>query len=170
MNPPGQKSPMRRDPFHASDDHARSLARRLLGSCRHAILATQDAETGFPLVTRIALQTEKHGVPIALLSDLARHSQALRVDNRAGLLIGDASPDTDPMRAPRLSIQGRATIMPLTPAVRAAWLERDPWARAYIDLPDFRLWRIDPVHGLLNAGFGRAYRMEAADMLLPPTA
>ena len=55
-------------------------------------------------------------------------------------------------------------------ARRGRWLARDPRAQLYIDLPDFRFWRLEPLSSLLNAGFGRAYRLAAADMLKPPAA
>ncbi|HRM75159.1 MAG TPA: hypothetical protein PLI13_10740, partial [Paracoccus sp. (in: a-proteobacteria)] len=54
------------------------------------------------------------------------------------------------------------------PDRRARWLARDPKATVYIDLPDFTFWRIEPVSGLLNAGFGQAFSLTAADMLKPP--
>ena len=69
----------------------------------------------------------------------------------------------------RLSLMGRAVLAGPDPERRARWLARDPKATVYIDLPDFSFWRIEPVSGLLNAGFGQAYRLTPADMLKPPT-
>lgn len=160
---------MTTDPFLAPDSRARALARRLIDTARHASLGTLDPDSGAPLVTRIALQADPDGAPVALLSGLAAHARALALDPRAGLMVaGDGS--GDPMAQPRLSVLARAVVAAPDPARRDRWLARDPRAQLYIDLPDFRFWRLEPQSGLLNAGFGRAYRLAAADMLKPPAA
>ena len=74
----------------------------------------------------------------------------------------------DAMTHARLSLMGHAVPAGPDPERRARWLARDPKATVYIDLPDFRFWRITPLSGLLNAGFGRAFRLTAQDMLKPP--
>lgn len=160
---------MTQDPTLPTDAAAIELALRLIQQARHADLGTIDPGTGIPLVTRIALQPDLDGAPLALLSGLAAHSRALRADARAGLLLVDARAEKgDPMTQPRLSILARAEPAPPDPARRERWLARDPKARIYIDLPDFRFWRIVPQAALLNAGFGRAFRLTAADMRKPP--
>ena len=157
------------DPIQATDDAARKLARRLIAQMRHAVLGTLDPDSGAPLLTRIAVQTDRDGTPLALLSGLAAHTRALQADARAGLMIADGKAAKGAaMTHARLSILARALPADPDPARRDRWLARDPKARVYIDLPDFRFWRIEPVSGLLNAGFARAYRLEPADMLEPP--
>lgn len=159
---------MKQDPIRQTTDQARAIARQLLADARHASLGTLDPETGAPLVTRIALQTDADGAPLALLSGLAAHTRAITADPRVGLmLVADASKG-DAMTHARLSILGRAVPAPADDARRALWLTRDPKARVYFDLPDFRFWRIEPVSGLLNAGFAQAFRLGPADMLKPP--
>lgn len=159
---------MTQDPIRPTDQDARNLARALLAQLRHASLGTLDPGTGAPLVTRIAVQPDHDGAPLALLSGLAAHSRALAADPRAGLLIAETAAKGDAMTHARLSLIGQAAPVPMDAARRAQWLTRDPKARVYIDLPDFRLWRIEPVSGLLNAGFGQAFRLTAQDMLTPP--
>ncbi|RCW88877.1 HugZ family protein [Paracoccus lutimaris] len=159
---------MKPDPIRPTDDEARTLARRLLATMRHASLGTLDAENGLPLVTRIAVQTDTDGTPLALLSGLAAHSRALARDPRAGLLVADEPGRGDAMTHARLSVMGRAVSAAADAERKARWLAHDPKARIYIDLPDFSFWRIEPVSGLLNAGFGQAYRLTPADMLKPP--
>ncbi|WP_052171764.1 hypothetical protein [Paracoccus sanguinis] len=78
----------RPDPHRAADAEARAAARALLGSARDAVLAVLDAE-GWPMTSRIALQTDAAGTPLALLSGLALHSAALSRDPRAALLLTD---------------------------------------------------------------------------------
>ncbi|QRZ12114.1 pyridoxamine 5'-phosphate oxidase family protein [Paracoccus methylovorus] len=159
---------MNKDPIRETTDDARALARQLLERARHASLGTLDPETGAPLVTRIALQSDTDGAPLALLSGLATHSRALATDPRVGLLIVAEADKGDAMTHARLSILGRALPVQPDDRRRARWLDRDPKARVYLDLPDFRFWRIEPVSGLLNAGFGQAFRLQPGDMLKPP--
>lgn len=156
------------DPIRPTDDQARDLAARLLHQVRNAALGTLDPDSGIPLVTRIALQPDHDGTPLALLSGLAAHTRALQLDPRAGLMIADDPAKGDAMTHARLSILAHAQLAPADPDRRARWLARDPKATVYIDLPDFRFWRLVPVSGLLNAGFGRAFRLSAQDMRKPP--
>ncbi|WP_018001221.1 pyridoxamine 5'-phosphate oxidase family protein [Paracoccus sp. N5] len=159
---------MTQDPIRQTTDDARAMARDLLAQARHASLGTLDPETGAPLVTRIALQTDADGAPLALLSGLAAHSRAIAADPRVGLMLVAEAAKGDAMTHARLSILGRARPAPADEARRALWLARDPKAKVYLDLPDFRFWRIEPLSGLLNAGFGQAFRLGPADMLKPP--
>ena len=156
-----------RDPVAAPDAESRALLAALLGGMRHAVLGTIDPDSGAPHLSRIAVQADADGVPLALLSGLAAHSRALAADPRAGLLITPAGAQRgDPMTQPRLSLSVRAEAAPPEVARRAAWLAANPKAAVYIDLPDFRFIRLVPVSGLLNAGFGLATRFGKAD--LPP--
>lgn len=143
----------------------------MIDGARGAVLSVLDEE-GWPMVSRIALQADATGKPLALLSGLALHSAALIRDPRAALLI-DASAETargaDLTRA-RLSLQVRAERLPdgaEAEELRALWRQRDPKAAVYLGLPDFRFWRLVPRGGLLNAGFGRAYRFAAVDLARP---
>ena len=161
-----QVSQMEKDPIRTTDDEARDIARRLIRDMRHAVLGTLVPDSGCPLLTRIAIQTDHDGTPLALLSGLAAHSRALAADRRAGLMVADGTAvKGDVMTHARLSIQAVAVPAAPDPDRRAAWLERDPKARVYIDLPDFTFWRIEPQGALLNAGFARAYRLLPADLL-----
>src|SRR5690606_6258326 len=95
------------------------------------------------------------------------HTRALAADPRAGLLIAAETAKGDAMTHARLSILGRAAPVAPDEARRARWLARDPKAKVYLDLPDFRFWRIEPVSALSTAGFGQAFRLRPADLLEP---
>ncbi|WP_246026574.1 HugZ family protein [Paracoccus luteus] len=158
-------------PHRSADPASRALAWSLLQGARHATLAVLD-EAGWPMTSRIGLQLGADGVPLALLSDLALHSRALCRDPRAALLIdGPANARGSPLSGPRLSLQVRAAPADpsLRPAQAADWRRRDPKAAIYLGLSDFRFWRLEPVGGLLNAGFGRAHLMTPADLAAPDT-
>jgi putative heme iron utilization protein len=162
---------MKQEPIRPTDDEARALARHLLADMRHAALGSLDPDTGTPLVTRIAVQIDEGGVPVALLSGLAAHTRAILADPRVGLLVTDDSATKgDAMTHARLSILARAEQVPATPAMREAWLAQDPKAKVYIDLPDFRFWKLVPLSGLLNGGFGRAFKLSPEDMITGPVA
>lgn len=155
-------------PLRPTDDEARALARRLIAEARHAALAVT-GEDGAPQVSRIALVPGPDGAPLSLVSSLAQHTAALRRDPRAALLIGEPGPRGDPLTHPRLSLQARAAFLPREApdhaALRAHYLALQPKAKLYIDFADFSLVRFDPAEALLNGGFGRAFRLEAADLL-----
>lgn len=170
------------DPHRPADAEARAQAQAMLAAARHAVLAVLDAE-GWPMTSRIAMQTDADGAPLALLSGLALHTAALTRDPRAALLIDEAAPTRAPATAsrgspltrPRLSVQVRAeplTDPTKTDRLRALWRARDPKAAVYLGLPDFRFWLLVPQAGLLNAGFGRAFRLTASDLIttdsIPP--
>ena len=158
------------DPIRPTDEAARDIARHLIHGMRHAVLGTLDPDSGAPLLTRIAIQADPDGMPVALLSGLAAHTRTLLADPRAGLMIADPGAEKGHiMTHARLSILALATRLPGDDAARRdRWLRRDPKAQVYIDLPDFSFWRIAPQSGLLNAGFARAFRLTPADMTAPP--
>lgn len=156
-------------PVRDPDSDQIALTQRLLRQMRHATLAVIDPETGHPHLSRIACQLDADGTPLALLSGIAAHSHALARCARAGLMIAPApAAKGDPMSQPRLSLQVLAAPAPPDPGRRDRWLAAHPRARVYIDLPDFRFWHLRPVSGLLNAGFGAAFRLTPAEMTTPP--
>lgn len=148
-----------------TNDDARALARQMLDDMRHAVLAVTDPETGHPHLSRIACQRGTDGAPTALLSGIAAHTRALIRNPRAGLMVEVARAKGDPMTHPRLSLQVIAEPLTQTDSkMREDWLAAHPRAAVFIDLPDFRFWRLAPVSALLNAGFGAAFRLSPADL------
>lgn len=157
-----------RDPHRNADAEAIAQAHAILDAARDAVLSVLD-EDGWPQASRIALQTDEAGQPLAMLSALALHTRALEADPRAALLI-DAPRESDArgmaLTRARLSLQVRAEAVAREDEgpLRRTWLDRDPKAAVYMGLPDFRFWRLMIRGGLLNAGFGRAFRLTAADL------
>jgi len=151
-------------PFRSVDDEARGLARRLVAGARHGALGVIEPATGAPFVTRIAVVPGPDGAPLALVSDLALHTRALRAEPRASLLLGEPGGRGDPLTHPRLTLAVRAVFPGREEGLRAHFLALQPKARLYIDFADFHLVRLAPEAGLLNGGFGRAWRLSAADL------
>jgi len=61
-------------------------------------------------------------------------------------------------------LQARATSADKN-ALKAHYLAHYPKAQLYYDFGDFRLVRFDPTGGLLNGGFGKAYRLDPSDIV-----
>ena len=150
----------RRNPINPVDDEARALARRLLAEARFGALAVHGDPA--PMVSRVAV-TAMDGAPMILVSDLSEHSRALAANPACSLLLGEPGERGDPLTHPRMTVMARAE-----PADKAAlkdrWLANQPKSRLYYDFTDFRLLRLAPLAIHLNGGFGKAYRLEPADL------
>ncbi|TMV10118.1 pyridoxamine 5-phosphate oxidase [Ruegeria sediminis] len=157
----------RPDPFQPADDTARGMARGLVQNAAHAALAVLRPGTALPSVARIALATDTQGRPISLISSLAAHTQALEADPACALLIGEPGDKGDPLTHPRLTLHCTARLIPRDApqhaTLRDRYLALRPKAKLYADFADFRFVRFDISDGLLNAGFGRAYRLGPGD-------
>jgi putative heme iron utilization protein len=159
--------PTPNDPVQPADEDARNLARQLL-SLGHAALAWEDPDTGTPGISRIAFARDPEVGLLTLVSGLAPHFRALRDRPDCALMLGEVGAKGDPLTHPRLMIRARASFVaaddPDRPAIRARWLQRNPKATIYIDLPDFAFVRLQPVSALLNGGFARAFHLAPADL------
>ena len=157
----------RPDPVQPADDAARALARKLL-TLGHAALAWTDPDTGNPGISRISFARDPEAGLLTLISGLAPHFRALRANPACAVMLGEVGDKGDPLTHPRLMIQARATFVapddPARPSLRDRWLLRNPKATVYVELPDFAFVRLTPVSALLNGGFGRAHRINAADL------
>jgi hypothetical protein len=151
-----------------TDDEAVGLAKTLIRSADHAVIATLDPQTGRPIATRVGMATDADGAPLILVSALAAHTPALRADPRCSLLIGEPGKG-DPLAHPRITLHCDAREIERGSAEEARVSERylahAPKAKLYAGLGDFRYFRLEPVAASLNAGFGKAYALNAADVL-----
>ena len=159
--------PTRPDPVQPASDDALILVRQLL-SLGHAALAWEDPDTGTPGISRIAFHRDPEAGLLTLVSGLAPHFRALRDRPDCALMLGEVGEKGDPMTHPRLMIRARASFVaqndPARPGLRSRWLERNPKATIYIDLPDFAFVRLTPVSGLLNGGFARAFHVAPEEL------
>lgn len=159
--------PARPDPVQPANDDALATVRALL-ALGHAALAWTDPDTGTPGISRIAFHRDPEAGLLTLVSGLAPHFRALRDRADCALLLGEVAGKGDPMTHPRLMIRARASFVapddPARPGLRARWLDRNPKATAYIDLPDFAFVHLAPVSALLNGGFARAFHVAPEDL------
>lgn len=140
-----------------------ALAGRLMAETPGASLAVI-AEDGMPYAALTAPARVTDGAPLTIASDLAVHGRALRADGRASLLFVGAVDPAKPLTTARFAVVG--TAQPAEAGDREAYLARRPDAELYIDFGDMRLYRIAPIGGQLVAGFGRAVKFAAADILV----
>jgi len=133
-------------------------AREMIRAADHAALATIEAGTGHPLASRVGLATLADGTPLIVVSGLAAHSAALDGEPRCSLLIGETGKG-DPLAHPRLTLMCRAALVAPDGRAdaRARYLAQHAKAAIYVDLPDFRFFRLSIERASFNAGFGRAY-------------
>ena len=136
-------------------------ARKLLRAARVGTLAT--SADGQPYAALVTPATDADGSVLLLLSDLSEHTKHLRADPRCAIMVAGPADGPNPQTAPRLSVSGRAELADA--ALQPLWLARHPYAAMYADFGDFALWRIVPHGALLVAGFARAHRLLAAELV-----
>ena len=152
-----------------TDEEARRLARRLIRGARYAAIGVLEPETGFPFASRVLTGTDVDGAPVILVSGLSVHTEALLADPRASLLFGEPGKG-DPLAHPRITVRTRAERVsrgdPAHGRLRARFIARHPKAALYADFPDFAFFRMTPHSASLNGGFGKAFVLEASDLLI----
>lgn len=164
---PDGKNPF--SPIRPTDAEAVALAERLVRTARFGALAALDPRSGAPLVTRVATATALDGAPIILVSGLSAHTAAILADPRCGLLLGEPGKG-DPLAHPRISLSCLARRLDRDSEdgrqARRRYLNRNPKGALYADFPDFAFFRLEPLSASLNGGFGKAYALDPANLLV----
>jgi putative heme iron utilization protein len=152
----------------AADFDAAAAAKTLLRTTRAGALATIDRNTGHPFGSLVNVATDIDGSPLILISRLSTHTANLEKDKRASLLLASAGRG-DPLAHPRLTVLGDfAPVVredPTEARLRRRFLARHPKSELYAGFADFCFWRLVVVSAHLNAGFGRAADLKAADLI-----
>lgn len=156
-----------------TDAQAIRLARTLIRTARYGAIAVLDPKDGAPYASRVAVATDVDGAPIILVSALSAHTTALVADPRCSLLVGEPAKG-DPLAYPRISVSCRAVRLergtPDHARAQRRYLNRNPKGKLYADFPDFSFFRLEPQGASLNGGFGKAYLLERADLLVEGVA
>jgi len=163
----------KKDVIRQTDAAAIRQARTLIRTARHGAIAVIDPGTGAPLASRVGVATDMDGAPIILVSLLAAHTGAILADPRCSLLVGEPGKG-DALAHPRISIACRARLLeaggPEHAQAQRRYLNRNPKAKLYAGLGDFRLFRLEPEGASLNGGFGKAYVLTRDELLSDPAA
>lgn len=134
-------------------------ARTLVYVSRTGSLSTiSRKQPGFPFGSVMPYGLDEQGRPIFLISTMAMHTQNLKADPRASLLITQDAADAggDPLGAARITLVGN--VLPIPEAevagARKVYLERHPNSKYWVDFEDFSFYRLDVVDVYYVGGFG----------------
>ncbi len=142
-------------------------ARCILRRARKGALATLTVG-GSPYASLVTLAMDARGAPLVLISGLARHTQNLKRDDRASILIDETGVAGDPLEGARLSVSGRFAKIEDDTAKRR-FLARQPDAVGYAGFGDFAFWRMAVEGAHFIGGFGRIHDLGPDELLLPAT-
>jgi putative heme iron utilization protein len=161
---PHRDGSMDPQPGVARPSHAERV-RTLVHGAGSALLSTIARDpAGYPFGSLVTFLVDGDGSPWVLVSTMAEHTRNAQNDRRASLLVTEQAPTgVDPLALGRVSLVGDLMSQTPTPDLRAAFLERHPGARFYVDFPDFGWWKLD-VHAVRYVGgFGRMSWVEPAE-------
>ncbi|HVN03926.1 MAG TPA: DUF2470 domain-containing protein [Bryobacteraceae bacterium] len=149
--PPGPARPPVPEPTLAE------RGRTLVHLGRIGTLSTHSRkQPGFPFGSVMPYAADDFGRPIFLISNMAMHTQNLKADARAALLVMQNAEDGDPLGAGRITLQGEVLPVPedQAGAARERYLAGHKNARYWADFDDFGLFRLEPAAVYFIGGFG----------------
>src|SRR3954462_15946967 len=132
-------------------------ARTLLHLGRIGSLSTQSLkQPGFPFGSVMPYGLDAQGRPIFLISTMAMHTQNLRADPRASLLVMQNDTGGDVLGASRVSLLGNILRIeaPELPEARKLYLARYENSKYSVDFEDFSFYRMDVIDVYYVGGFG----------------
>jgi putative heme iron utilization protein len=132
-------------------------ARTLLHLGRIGSLSTHSLkQPGFPFGSVMPYGLDSRGRPIFLISTMAMHTQNLRADPRASLLIAQAEAGGDPLGASRVTLVGEVLVVPAPEVAeaRTLYLARYESSKYWVDFDDFSFYRMHVVDVYYVGGFG----------------
>jgi putative heme iron utilization protein len=122
---------------------------------------------GFPFGSLAPYAADELGRPIFFISSMAMHTQNLRQDPHASLLIAQPEVSGDPLGAARLTLVGEAAEAPAT-EVRELYLSRYENAKFWQDYTDFAYYRLEVSAAYFIGGFGVMGWVSAEDYRSAP--
>jgi heme iron utilization protein len=131
--------------------------RTLLHMGRVGTLSTQSLkQPGFPFGSVMPYALDAGGRPIFLISTMAMHTQNLKGDSRASLMVMQSDAGGDALGAARITVVGTAAPLPLEtiPEARALYLARHENSKYWVDFEDFAFYGMDVVDVYYVGGFG----------------
>ena len=139
-------------------------AAALLRGAHTGTLSVLDADTGGPYGSLINVAVDEAARPLLLISELSRHTQALRKDPRASVMVHAELPKTaDPLTEMRVTVTGHFEPVDGA-AVKQRYLASHPYAEGYAGFRDFSFWRMSPQKLYVVAGFGRIFAYDFEEL------
>ena len=140
--------------------------RTLLYLARTGTLSTISRKhPGWPFGSLMPYALDDHGRPVFLISVMAMHTQNLKAEPRASLLVTQPGWSGDPLAGARATLMGNVTALPEADleATRTGYLARYENARSWVDFDDFGFYRMDVTDVYYVGGFGAMGWVAAAD-------
>jgi putative heme iron utilization protein len=156
----GPALPQLPEPSHAE------RARTLISLSSIGTLSTLSRKhPGFPFGSLMPFALDLAGRPLFLISNMAMHTQNLKMDPRCSLFVEQANADGDPLGAARVTLIGAAEPVPASDlsSAREIYLGRHENSRYWVDFSDFSFFRLQPVDLYYVGGFGVMGWVEARD-------
>src|SRR5215469_2885685 len=113
-------------------------------------------QPGFPFGSVMPYSLDEQGRPIFLISTMAMHTQNLRLDPRASLLVAQPDASGDPLGASRVTLLGNVVAIsePEVVEARKLYLARYESSRYWVDFEDFSFYHMHVVDVYYVGGFG----------------
>jgi heme iron utilization protein len=113
-------------------------------------------QPGFPFGSVMPYGLDEAGRPLFLISTMAMHTQNLKTDARASLLVIQPNAEGDPLGASRVTLLGNvlAVTEPELAQTRKLYLERYENSKYWVDFEDFSFYRMEVVDVYFVGGFG----------------
>jgi heme iron utilization protein len=140
------------DPSIPSLSHA-ERARTICALASDATLCTL-APDGTPYGSVVLFSIDDSGDAVLLISEMAEHTKNLHLDKRCSLLVREIG-KANVLAGGRVTLVGRAVLIPKPTELSSGFLRKNPAARQYADFGDFNFWRICVSSIRYIGGFGR---------------
>ncbi|MAI80643.1 MAG: hypothetical protein CL917_17010 [Deltaproteobacteria bacterium] len=154
--PSGQDQELLYDPAVAQLSHG-ERARTLLETVNTATLCTLSHKPAdYPYGSFVTFSMDGH-LPTFFISELAEHTQNLRRDTRASLMVAESGGE-DPLANSRVTLVGRVELVvdqKLRESAKESYLASHPSAAHYIDYSDFSFWQLHVESLRYIGGYGR---------------
>ncbi len=113
-------------------------------------------QPGFPFGSVMPYGLDDRGRPIFLVSTMAMHTQNLKADPRASLLVTQPDASGDPLGASRVTLLGEVLPVPKddVPKARELYLARYANSKYWVDFEDFSFYHLSAVDVYYVGGFG----------------
>jgi len=121
-------------------------------------LSTQSKKhPGWPFGSVMPYSLDDEGNPVFLISSMAMHTQNLKADARASLLVMEDKSSDDPLSIGRVTLMGEAKLIDKDDVlkVKNGYLKQHPDATFWVDFPDFSFYRMTITSLYFVGGFGR---------------